>query len=372
MNIYDELGVKRYINATATITIMGGSIMPPEVLDAMKEASQSFVPIPELQQKVGERIAKLTHNEAAYVTNGAAAGMVLATAACLTRNAPERRMDLPYTDGMANEIVTYGPGRVGYDFAIRQAGGKLVNYGDENGATVEQLEAAITDKTAAIFIFQFAHRMEKQLPMEKVVEIGKKHNIPVLVDAAAQIPMKENLWKFTRDIGVDAAIFSGGKGIRGPQSSGLVLGKKWIVDLIAGFACPNAGIGRPMKVGKEEIVGLMTAVKLYMESDEDVILKDYEQQVQAVINGFAGAEGVIVTRDFPSEAGQPMPRAKLYLGDGALMDKGLEVAEYLKQGEIGVHVAADKNAIYINPQTLMQGEIYIVIDRLKQAFDAVK
>ncbi len=364
MNIYDELGVKRYINATATITAMGGSIMPPEVLAAMNEASKSYVSIAELQEKAGAAIAKLTNNEAAFVTNGAAAGMVLATAAIIAGSDPEKKMQLPFTDGMANEILVYGPGRVGYDYAIKQAGGKLVNYGDENGATPEQLTSAINERTAGIFVFYFEHRMGKQLPLETIVEIARQHKLPVIVDAAAQIPKRENLWRFTRDLGVDLALFSGGKGLRGPQSSGLAVGKKWIIDIIATYACPNGGIGRPMKVGKEEIIGLLKAVELYMSCDAEAIDRSYEEQVQAVIDAFAGTD-IKVVRDFPSEAGQPMPRAKV---SGFACD-GQELAERLKAGQPGVLVAADKEALYINPQTLMDGEISLVIERLKEELE---
>lgn len=372
MGIYEELGVKRIINGAATLTAIGGSIMPPEVLDSMKEASQSYVSIIELQHKAGAQIAKWTNNEAAMVSNGAAAGMVLATAACIAGDDEEKRRQLPHTDGMKNEVVVYGPQRVGYDFAIRQAGGKIVEYGSPDGATREELEAAITDKTAAIFVFYFEHRMDKQLPLEEVVEIGHNRGIPVIVDAAAQLPRRENLWRFTRDLGADLAIFSGGKGLRGPQSSGLVVGKKWLVDLMISFSCPNAGIGRPFKVGKEEIVGLMTAVKLYMEKDMEAEMACWEAQVQSVIDAFKDESAVCAIRDFPSEAGQPMPRAKVSLDQDAFSADVREIDNWLKEGEPSIYLATIGDAFYINPQTLMPGEIDIVIERFKEAIDKYK
>ena len=370
MSIYDELGVKRYINALATVTMFGGSLMPGEVLDAMREAAGSFVSIPELQKKAGDYIAKLTHNEAAMISNGAAAGMVLATAACIAGDDPDKRNALPYTDDMKNEIVLFEGKRVGYDFAIRQAGGKIVGYGGAEGTTANQLEAAITKNTAAIFIFQFEHQMDAQPSIEAQVAIGKRHGVPVIVDAAAQIPKKENLWRFTRDLGADAAIFSGGKGLRGPQSSGLVVGRRALIERMASFACPNGGIGRPLKVGKEEIVGLMAAVKRYMERDEAADLRTYEEWVRAAVDAFAGDQAVLVERDYPSEAGQPMPRAKLTPRPGALKINARGIDAALRACEPGVLVTSTDGSIFINPQTLNPGEIEIVIEKIQRVIEA--
>src|SRR5512144_2926833 len=152
-DIYSELGVRKIINGGATLTMLGGSLMPPEVLEAMTEASRYFIEIDDLQDKVGKKIAEWTHNEAAYVSCGAAAGLVLSTAACIAGTDPEKRARLPYTDGMKNEIIVHRRGRVGYDFAIRQAGGRLVEIGGEQGATAADVEAAINERTAAIFVF---------------------------------------------------------------------------------------------------------------------------------------------------------------------------------------------------------------------------
>ena len=155
MDIYDQLGVKKVINGAATLTRLGGSIMPPEVLEAMAEAARHFVDIDDLQAKVGQKIAEWTHNEAAYVSCGAAAGLVLTTAACIAGTDEGARARLPYTEGMANEVIVHKQNRVGYDFAVRQAGATLVEIGDASGTTADELEAAITDKTAAILYFYF-------------------------------------------------------------------------------------------------------------------------------------------------------------------------------------------------------------------------
>jgi D-glucosaminate-6-phosphate ammonia-lyase len=365
MDIYDELGVTKVINGAATLTMLGGSIMPPEVLAAMTEASRYFVDMDELQRKVGERIAAWTQNEAAYVSSGAAAGLALSTAACIAGTDLEKCGCLPYTDGMKNEILIHRRGRVGYAFAIRQAGGKLVEVGTDEGATAEELEAAITDRTAGIFYFYNDHLMPGQVPLKQAIEIAHRAGIPLVVDAAAQIPPVENLWRFTH-MGADLALFSGGKGLCGPQSSGLVLGRRDLIEACALNGCPRAHIGRPMKVGKEELIGLMTALRLYLDLDHDQVMRTYEEQVQTVIDAFSGTAHVTARRSFPSEAGQPMPRAELILDEGALGLSRDEVMARLRGGSPSIALAgAGANGLYVNPQTLLPGQELIIIQRIK-------
>jgi L-seryl-tRNA(Ser) seleniumtransferase len=365
MNIYEKLGVRQYINASATLTAYGGSIMPAEVVAAMNEAAGSYVDLADLHKKADEYIAGITHNEAAFVSNGAAAGIVLATAAAVAGDDPDKRELLPLSAG-TNEIIISQAGRVRYDYAIKVGGGKYAPYGDDERSTEAQLEAAITPNTAAIFMFYFEHRMGNQPSFEAQARIAKKYGVYLFVDAAAQLPAKENLWRFTRDGGADVAIFSGGKGLRGPQSSGLMVGKKALIDRIRTIASPNPGLGRPFKVGKEEIVGLMTAVRLYVEADEAAVIAGYERDVAYVVDEFAGFGGVEASRDFPSEAGQPMPRARVKLLPGAYKVGANEVAERLKLCRPAVLVAATDDSLMINPQTLLPGEIEIVATKIKE------
>ena len=366
-DIYDDLGVTKVINGAATLTRFGGSLMPPEVLAAMAEAAQHFIDIDELHQKVGERLAAWTRNEAAYVSSGAAAGLALSTAACITGLDPDKRERLPYTDGLKNEIITQKRGIVGYAFAIRQAGGKIVEVGTEEGTTSGEMEAAINDRTAAIFYFYNPARMPGQVPLERGIEIARRAGIPVVVDAAAQIPPVENLWRFTA-MGADLALFSGGKGLRGPQSSGLILGRKDLIEACTFNACPRAFIGRPMKVGKEELVGLMTAVRLYLDLDHEALMQSYEDQVQAVIAAFADHPHITARRSFPSEAGQPMPRAEITLDDEAAL--GItrdEVMAQLREGSPSIILAeAGAHGLYVNPQTLTPGQEQIIIGRIME------
>ena len=366
MDIYAELGVRKVINGNATLTMLGGSLMPPVVLEAMQAAAQHFVNIDELQEKAGKKIAEWTHNEAAYVSCGAAAGLVLSTAACITGMNEDLRARLPYSEGLKNEVIVHHSGRVGYDFAIRQAGGRLVEIGDAHGASAVELEAAINERTAAIFVFYNINLMKGQIPLDEQIAIARRHGIPLIIDAAAQLPPVDNLWKFTR-MGADLVLFSGGKGLCGPQSSGLILGRRDLIEACAFNACPRAFIGRPMKAGKEEIVGLMTAVHWYLDLDHPALMQSYENQVSTVLQSFAHVPGVEARRSFPNEAGQPLPRVELLFDMARTGIPRDEILAQLMTGDPMISLAASTtNGIYINPQTLRPGEEQIIVARIKE------
>lgn len=367
MSIYKRLGIRTVINGNATLTRLGGSIMPPEVVDVMVEASKHFVDIIELQKRVGEEIARLTHNEAAYVSNGAAAALTLSTAACITGLDASKRSKLPHLDNsMKSEVIVHRHGRVGYDFAVRQAGVEFVEIGDENGTAPDELENAITDKTAAIFYFANPGREHLWVSYERGIEIAQKHGIPLIVDAAAQLPPPENLWRFT-EMGADLAMFSGGKGLCGPQSSGLIVGKKSLIEAIEFNGPPHPFIGRGMKVGKEEMVGLLAAVEWYLNQDHDQLMQSYEDQVVFYTEVFKDIQGVSVDRSFPSEAGQPMPRTEIRFDAEQLGITRDDILQQLQTGEPAIDVAgAGANGVLINGQTLMSGEIEIIAKRLKE------
>jgi L-seryl-tRNA(Ser) seleniumtransferase len=366
MDIYDELGVKKVINGLATVTVLGGSLMPPDVTAAMAEAAQHFVELDELQAKAGQRIAEWTRNEAAYITCGAAAGIVLCTAACMAGVDPDLRGRLPETTGMKDEVIVHQAGIVGYAQVIRHTGAKIVLIGTDEGATAGEFEAAINERTAAIFYFYNISRMQGQVPLEEGIAIAHRRGIPLIVDAAAQLPPVENLWRFTQ-MGADLAIFSGGKGLCGPQSSGLVVGRKALIEAVAFHANPRMALGRPMKVGKEEIVGLLAAVKRYLALDHAAIMRTWEAQVQTVIVAFDGVSGVTARRSFPSEAGQPMPRAEIIFDEAGLGLTRDEILKRLRQGEPSIALAAaGTNGVFVNPQTLQPGQERVVCERLRE------
>lgn len=362
MTLYDELGIKPIINATATLTRLGGSRMPPEVLDAMRDAASCFVDLEELQTRVGARLATLTHNEAAYVATGAAAGIALAVAACATRQDRAAMSRLPDTHGQ--EVLVFKSHRNGYDHAVRMVGVRLIEVGDERQSTPAELEAAFTDKTAAFVWFQGAMTGHGDLPLPTVIEMCQARQVPVIVDAAAQLPPPENLWGFTQ-LGAACAIFSGGKDLRGPQASGLVVGQQWLIDAMRPLGNPNAGFGRPMKVGKEEMVGLLAAVQRYLTLDHDGRRARDERVVADWCLAFNGLRGVRAERSFPNEAGQPLPRCELHVGGGA-RHTGSELIQALQQGSPAIIVGATPEAagFFLNPMTLADDEARLIQARI--------
>lgn len=366
-NTYHRLGLRPVINASATLTALGGSRMPPVALEAMEAAARSFIDLREMESRVSTRIAELTRNEAAYVSSGAAAGIVVSVAACIAGTDPERIAGFPLLEGCQRcEVIIHESQRNGYDYAARQTGADMI----EIGGTAEDLEAAISARTACVLWFAGAHYAPNALALSEVVRIAHEHDVPVLVDAAAQIPPASNLWRFTKTEGADIAIFSGGKGIRGPQSSGLVLGR---ADLIAGCRAngnPNHSIGRPMKVGKEELAGILAAVEWTLAQDEDTLLASYEQTVQDWITGLSDIPGVHAERRFPSEAGQPHGRTIVHINQPCPLTRD-QVVETLWDRDPRIAVAKiNDDAIALNPQTLDEGEDQIVLEALREVLQS--
>jgi seryl-tRNA(Sec) selenium transferase len=342
------LGVRPVINANATVTFLGGSLMPPPVVQAMADAATRFVDLPELQLRVGERLAELTHNESAYVTSGAAAAITLTIASCITTESQAFPSEA--------EVVMFASQRNGYDYSARFLGVRIL----EIGPSVEELNEALERRPACVLWMAGAHYAADALSIEEVVRVAG--DTPVIVDAAAQIPPVSSLWRFTRDVGADAVIVSGGKGLRGPQASGLVLGKAWLIDRIRAHSSPNHEIGRGMKVGKEELMGLLTAVEWTLEQNEEELLASYERIVDNWIVGLQAIPGVVLERGYPSEAGQPHSRAVLRLP--GTRD---EVIKQLWDGDPRIAVGTfglPDDAIALNPQTLQPGEDKLVLDAL--------
>jgi D-glucosaminate-6-phosphate ammonia-lyase len=366
--IYRQLGVEPIINGSSTLTILGGSLMPAEVLDAMREAADSFVDLTELQRNVGSQIAELTHNEAAFVSSGASAGLVLASIVCMLRNDPTgiwtQGQDAA---GLPREFLIQALHRNPYDPALELAGGRLREFGTREGTTAAQLESAITDQTAAVVFApnwpianwpvgaDHFHLAERALPLERVAEIAHARGIPVVVDAASQLPPRDNLWKLTA-AGADMAVFSGGKSLHGPASSGLILGKRAFIDRCAANSAPLHRVGRPFKVGKEEMVGLLYAVRRYMTQDLDADLERCENIVEHLIEWGNARDDVVVIRDPIGPDGHPIPRAHVTLR-ADLVPVRDEILRRLRSGRPRIELSASRSdGLWINPHLLEPGE----------------
>ena len=369
MRYYERLGVRRVINADATLTRLGGSLMPPPVLAAMADAAGSFVDLFELQAAVGRRIAELTRNEAAYVCTGAAAGLFLATLACSVGDDLRKIARLPGLPDK-DEVVVFRAQRNPYDLAVRAAGARLVEVGNAVQTFPWELEAAIGPRTAAVLFFAGEHLSRGALALEETRAIAHAQGVPVIVDAAAQLPPPENLWRFTQ-AGADLAIFSGGKGLRGPQASGLILGRPDLIAACAAHGAPHQRLGRPMKVGKEEMVGLLAAVEWYLAQDHAALLARCERTVRRWVEAFDGRPGVTARRDWPSEAGQPLPRALVRFDPAVCGLDAATVRQRRWEGDPRIAVAyARPDGIFLNPELLEPGEEELIVERLDAVLGA--
>lgn len=364
-SVYERIGVRRVINANTTLTRLGGSLLPPEVSSAMAEASRSFVDMFELQRVVSARIAELTRNEAAHVSGGASAGLFLATLACITGDdmlAVGRYMQDPLATERRDVIVLAGQ-RNPYDLAIQLAGARMTQVGNIFQTFPWEIEAAITDRTAAIFYFAGPHLATGTAPLTTVVDIGHAHGLPVVVDAAAQLPPRDNLWRFT-EMGADLVLFSGGKGLRGPQSAGLMLGRSDLIEACRLHSSPHQRLGRPMKVSKEDLVGVLVALERFLELDLDAVLAAEHAIVDRWVADLGAIPHVSARKVFPGEAGTGTPRARLDL-DPSLSRSAGSIAEELRQGDppIDVGIEGDQT-IFLTAMTLQEGEERIVTGAL--------
>ena len=370
-DFYQRLGVKPIINAASWITVHGGSIMPPPVVQAMEEASRWFVDMHDLNKKAGDVIAGLTGAEAGLVTAGSAAGMVLEAAACIAGNDPSKVWQLPDTTGMKNEIVIHRAHRVNYDHNFRTAGAKLVEIGN-TGATHEwEMEAAINENTAAV-AYIFGPRPGGALPLPRVVEIAHARDVPVIVDAAAMLPPPENLSKYIRQ-GADMVSFSGGKGVLGPQSTGILAGRADLIEAAYANSAPNSeSIGRSAKVCKEEIAGLVTALEMFVDTDFDAVQADWRAKSAHVVDRLSDIPGLRVELlEAQPELEEPDSNhasAEIHFTPEWTGPSRDEVVRMLEEGEPGIRVRVRSytDSILFIPVNVRNGEEEVVARRLRE------
>jgi len=363
-NYFKELGVRTFINAAGTYTAMTGSLMRPKVLEAINYASNEFVILDDLQEKVGERIAFLLGCEAATVTAGAASAITLGTAGVLCGMDEEKVKQLPDLTGMKSEVIIQKKHRITYDHAIRNTGIKLVVV-----ETREELEKAINKKTAMMW-FLNANNYEGEVKDEEFVAIAKKYDIPTFIDCAADVPPVENLWKYT-NMGFDMVAFSGGKGIRGPQSAGLLLGKKKYIDAARLHAAPRGDtIGRGQKVNKEEVLGMLIALEDYLATDHEKEWAMWEAQMKMIGDAAASVDGVNAEHHVPKVANH-VPSLRISWDEKKIKSSAPEVRQMLRDGHPSIETVGGSDTIGMTPWMLQPGQERIVAQRLKEVLEEV-
>lgn len=389
MSIYDTLNVRTIINCTGTFTRLGGTLMAPEVTAAMVEASKHFVCLEELQYAAGQFITELTGAEAAYVTSGAQAGLVLSIAACITGLDPVKMDRLPNTEGWPNQVIMAQVHRNSYDHGVEAAGGRIKTVGTADGVTAGDYASAINEQTVAILFLPW-NRGGITLP--DVVTVARAHNIPVVVDAAGRLDEPSNLQNFIRQ-GADLATFSGGKFIRGPQASGFVAGRKHLISAIAWQHLdmdvtpevwsvprelldveampfiPRQGIGRGYKAGKEEIIGLVTALRLFQQRDHDAEREGCARRLKILVDQVDDTP--FITGEF-IEAGafhRGLPSARIRIDEAGLGMDAFAFMRALIDGSPSIHPLdreLAQGAIIFNPFGLVEGDAERIAARCRE------
>jgi L-seryl-tRNA(Ser) seleniumtransferase len=365
--VYEALGVKPAINAMGTFTALGGSVMPPEVAAAWVEASKHFVGIVHLHNKVGERIAQLVGVDAALVTTGAAGAMLLGTAAVVTRGDRTLIARLPDTTGMRNEVIIQKTHHSCYDNQLTDVGVKLVTV-----ETAADAEWAVSDRTALMFFMNYVEA-DGKITREEWVELARRFKVPTLLDAAADVPPVGNLSAYTK-MGFDLVAFSGGKAIRGPNDTGLLLGRKDLIEAAKRNANPHCGtIGRMMKVGKEDMVALLAAVERFVRLDHAAEWKEFERRIGVIEAAVKAVPTVACERVVPPVANR-VPHMQIAWDETRVKVTREQVTRALAKGDpsirIGrVHGTGD-TGILVSVLTLQDGEEKVVATRLAEILKA--
>lgn len=357
---FKELGVRTFINAAGTYTALTASLLHPEVVKAIHYATLQFVKLEDLQDKVSERLAELLKCEAAMVTSGAFSAITLGTAGAMTGGDPQKADQIPNDmTGIKSEVIIQKSHRLGYDHALRNCGAKLVEV-----ETRKELEATINEKTAMMWFYNNNNKVGKIQDVE-FVAVGKKFGIPTMNDCAADVPPVENLWKFTQ-MGFDLVCFSGGKGIRGPQSAGLLLGRKDLIAAARKNSPPNgATVGRGMKVNKEEILGMLVAIEVYLARDHKADWTLWEKQVKIINEAALSVPGVTPEMHVP-EVANHVPSIRLKWDRNKIKISVDEAREALRNGHPSIETVGSSESLDMTTWMMTPGEERVVARRIKE------
>src|SRR5229473_2236976 len=369
---YDKLGVTKIINAAGTYTMFTASIMPPPVQAAVARAAKNPVRLRELQLKAGEYLAKRLRCEGAMVTAGAASALTLGTAACITVTNKSASHDMP-TDmaGLKNEVIVQKTHRYGYDHALRNCGIRYVEV-----ETMAEYEAAFNDRTVMAHFYNAAEH--GQISREDWIRVAHKHGVPCFNDAAADVPPISNLWNYTQ-MGFDLVTFSGGKGLRGPQCTGLLLGRKDLIEAARQNNSPNSNtIGRGLKVAKEEIVGLVAAVDWFLSRDDAVMEAEYRKRAERIA-GQLKSIPTVQTQIFIPPVANHVPHLLVTYDQSRVKITGVKVMEKMRQGTPRIELnpgtggppasaglPGGSNTIVVGVWMMQPGEDLVVAKRLRE------
>ncbi|MFP3301454.1 MAG: aminotransferase class V-fold PLP-dependent enzyme [Caldivirga sp.] len=376
MGILERLGVRRIVNACGTLTVLGGNRVSPSVIEAMREVAESFVDMNELLIKSGEYVARLLNVPGALITSGAGAGLVLAVASAITGGDVEKMSRLPFTEGMRNEVVVQYPHTVGnpYVYFINIPGGKLKVVGSPGGVTEDDIKNAMSEKVAAVVHFQYEPQ-EGELPLSRVIEIAHDHGVPVIVDAAAELPPVTNLTRFIK-MGADLVVFSGGKDIGAPNDTGLILVNNLKLleacRLLGPFSYINVNgqvrvfIGRAMKISKEDIVAFVAALENYVKVNHEERLRVMNELADYIISELKSTLPKLQVRkrvNAPNERVRPVvvPKVEIELP----RDRVRLYIELLKRGDPPIYLCECDGHLCISTHTLSKDETELVVERLR-------
>lgn len=366
MNFYDKLGIKTIVNASETYTNLGGSLMDRRTLEAMTEAGQNFIDYSALLDAVCRRAAEITNNEGAFVTTGAAGGVILSAAACLCGEDREKLERLPHVEDFEkNEILIFGGKfreEIPYWKLIGLTGAKIVSVEPATEAMIK----AVNSKTAAVFLFPSTLYEEGIPSCEEVIPELKKLGVKIVVDAAAQLPPKENLWYYTKKLGADLAVFSGGKHIKGPQCTGLIVGSPNLTKVCRMAASPNPYIGRAMKTGKEELAGFITALEIFMNEETEEGFRRQEKLLLRLETLLKENANLKTELRGEGRLGTRQPLLLVTLPEGRTAEACNKYTRALEQQvDIGVYPPEFKmpeNVIFLNAYNLKEHEVKTVAD----------
>src|SRR6267378_1902084 len=365
-NVYEELGVTTVINGQGTMTVLGGSLMRPEVEEVMALASLHFVSVPDLEVAAGKRIAemlKLPEGNTALVTSGAAAAMQSGLAGILTGDNPRFIEQLPDLIGMKSEVIIQKSHRNPFDHQLRSTGVKLVEV-----ETREDVRKAVNPKTAMMHFTNFANAAG-QIKVDEWAKLAKELNVPSFIDAAADTPPVSHLWDYTV-MGYDLAAFSGGKAIRGPQCAGLLIGRK---DLVAYALLNNSPhedtLGRSQKVGKEEIIGMVKALESYLKEDHEGLAKEWWRRLDSISAEITRITGVSTSFSVPDIANH-VPHLEIHWDPRHISLEPADAVRQLRSGKPSIVLASNESGLIMNSFMLQLGEEKIIAERLTQLFRA--